>query len=539
MNFILFRYWLHRLFPTAYRYKKGIVKFSQNSISYFYPKVFLDLKRLSNSRNTKKVQNKLKSNILFYAIRQDQLHVVWDFIIAEALNLRGHNIKVIACDGLISRACNEGWYPRLPKNLCKECFKFARKFYKYAGFKVEFLGDYLSNGSAGNWLGSTELLELLEAERVIEKLNFRDYKNFRYKGLNIGEIVQVSVIHFLRVQDIQTEVEKNLTSRQIYKNFMIGAVLMTDICATIIKRNKPKVIFMLNGKFMAERVMLELAKKENIRTVIFETGLTPDTMVFLHNEPINYSNIGNWNLYKSIPLNEIQEKRLSDYLASRISGEGQTADYWKKLKDGKDTLYNSLKLENFNKTALLFTNIVWDSALFDLTAYFDNPKSWLKSTISFFESHKNIGLIIRIHPAEIFWPGTYRDSLATWIKNTYGNNLPENVRLIKPEDTISSYALMELCDVGIVTTSTTGLEMSVMNKPVIVNDKAHYSNRGFTVDPNNEVEYHQVLTELLIENKQAELDFKLARRYAYYIFFECSLGLNPLILIIIVPYHLI
>ena len=58
MNSIFLSYWFQRLFPTAYKYKRGIVRFARNSIPYFYPKVFKDLKRLSISGNTKKKKNK-------------------------------------------------------------------------------------------------------------------------------------------------------------------------------------------------------------------------------------------------------------------------------------------------------------------------------------------------------------------------------------------------------------------------------------------------------------------------------------------------
>ncbi len=170
--------------------------------------------------------------------------------------------------------------------------------------------------------------------------------------------------------------------------------------------------------------------------------------------------------------------------------------------------------------------MLWDSALQGINHCFDNAKYWIKSTIEFFNSNEQLQLIIRIHPAEIYWPGTYRDSVERWIKQRYGTMLPSNVKIVPPESNISSYALMSLSKLGIVANSTTGLEMALMGKPVIVTEKAHYWGRGFTSDPRNEDEYHKTLLNIMNGTGTYEIDVAMARRYFYYIFYRASLGLK-------------
>ena len=51
------------------------------------------------------------------------------------------------------------------------------------------------------------------------------------------------------------------------------------------------------------------------------------------------------------------------------------------------------------------------------------------------------------------------------------------------------YELMESADFGLVYTSTTGLEMALRGKPVIVAGQTHYRDRGFTVDVSNREEF--------------------------------------------------
>ena len=71
--------------------------------------------------------------------------------------------------------------------------------------------------------------------------------------------------------------------------------------------------------------------------------------------------------------------------------------------------------------------------------------------------------------------------------------LPDNVRVVEPAAPINTYGLMRLCDLGLVYTTTTGLEMAARGIPVIVAGKVHYSGRGFTTDPQSAAEYFAAL----------------------------------------------
>lgn len=121
-----------------------------------------------------------------------------------------------------------------------------------------------------------------------------------------------------------------------------------------------------------------------------------------------------------------------------------------------------------------------------------------------------------------------KDSIYSWIRQKYQNTLPENIKVIAPESSISSYSLMKIADVGLVFASTTGLglEMALLNKPVIVVGKVHYWDRGFTLDPRTEDEYYCLLNEILIENKKKEISIALAKKFAHFIIFDVGFKLK-------------
>lgn len=101
--------------------------------------------------------------------------------------------------------------------------------------------------------------------------------------------------------------------------------------------------------------------------------------------------------------------------------------------------------------------------------------------------------------------------------------LPEHIKLIGPKNDINTYDLVEIADVGLVYTTTVGLEMAMNGKPVVVTGKTHYRDRGFTYDPDSWVTYYKTLGRILEnpeEHRLSQDKINLAWQYAYYFFFE-------------------
>jgi len=97
------------------------------------------------------------------------------------------------------------------------------------------------------------------------------------------------------------------------------------------------------------------------------------------------------------------------------------------------------------------------------------------------------------------------------------------VRVITAEDDTSSYPLMDECDVGLVFTSTTGLELALQGKPVIVAGRTHYRDKGFTLDATSPEHFEKLLDEALFDPLACVPDIELVRRYAYLFFFRSAL----------------
>jgi hypothetical protein len=88
---------------------------------------------------------------------------------------------------------------------------------------------------------------------------------------------------------------------------------------------------------------------------------------------------------------------------------------------------------------------------------------------------------------------------------------------------VNTYDLIEIADLGLVYTTTVGLEMAMSGVPVIVIGQTHYRSKGFTLDPGSWEDFTQKLDSVLSDPTSHRLTREYVVRawnYAYKFFFE-------------------
>jgi hypothetical protein len=207
-------------------------------------------------------------------------------------------------------------------------------------------------------------------------------------------------------------------------------------------------------------------------------------------------------------------RELDDYLDDRLWGRRSADEYW------RDVNFDVGSNRGTGSRVVLFTNLVWDSAVIGRDRAFSSIVEWITSTIRLFAARPGDELIVRVHPAEIKLPGREsRQSMESSIRKELPS-LPANVTIVRATDPTSSYSLMDATDFGLVYSSTTGLEMVLRGKPVVVAAQTHYSGKGFTLDAESPSHYAELVTRLLDDRAAFDVDVDRARRYAYLFFFR-------------------
>jgi hypothetical protein len=441
--------------------------------------------------------------ILFFTLRGWSTHVAWEATLAAALRLRGADVRFWTC-GKRLPLCDIASCHASPPTPCDFCATYVNRALAAWRFPVRRLRDFITPA------------EVADLYRQVITTPYKEYSEFVAEGLPVGKLVTTSVCWFL----CSGTIGDDDLSRQSYRDFLTSGAVMARVGARLLDAMKPEKLFLLNGLFFAERIMMELARARGLPVVTYEGGFMPDTLVFAHNHIAPYYELDDvWPCYVKTPLAPAEAAQLDDYLFARKSGGRDAAKYFPSIEKDKQAIVARLGLRRDKKLVTLFTNILWDSAILDRDRAFNGMIEWLDESIRHFIPRDDVQLVIRVHPAEVrLAMQESHEQVAEMLAARYPH-LPSHIKIVPPESDLSSYVLMQMSDVGLVYTSTTGLEMALDGKPVIVAGQTHYAGKGFTYDVASRDEYLALLNRLVDLSPLSAEAIERARRYAYLFFF--------------------
>jgi len=269
-------------------------------------------------------------------------------------------------------------------------------------------------------------------------------------------------------------------------------------------------------------VAYRIAKWMNIPVTTYEFGEQRKRIWIAQNREVMRQETDDlWEIRKNIQVTDEELEKVKAMFGAR-----QHANIWENFsrrwqgsdRVGSEKVRESLKLDD-RPVVFLATNVLGDSLTLGRHTFSKNMAEWIERTVQYFVERTDAQLVIRVHPGEQLTHGT---SMVDVVRNLLPK-LPEHIHLITPTDKTNSYDLVDIARLGLVYTTTMGLEMSMSGVPVIVAGQTHYRGRGFTFDPENWVSYYKILGGMLDDPEKAvlsETQVKQAWAYAYSFFFE-------------------
>ena len=453
-------------------------------------------KKFYNTTTIKSLNSMKGERILIATMRDWAVHVHFEALIGRSLKLSGAEVAHVTCGGglPICDRVNTWEGPPMP---CSSCTNYVNSSLKAHGAKFSLLSD--------QW-GSTNWPEL-------DNMNLEDLKSVSYRGLPLGSLVEIPVKWFLLGETL----EKDPLATSTYRMFLKSARAITDAAESAIDSFLPTQVLLLNGLFLFESIIWEICRSKNISVVTYERAFIIDTFVFARDDAAGFYKMNDvWKSWSTQKLSLDEESRLDQYLGDRQLGLRTSDDYWTNVKAGK------IRRTRSGRRAVLFTNLVWDSAVLGQDVAFESIVDWVVAAIEEFRDRPNDELIIRIHPAETKLSGREsREGIEEEVRNRL-TSLPENLIVIPSTDPTSSYDLMREADFGLVYSSTTGLEMVLTGKPVVVAAQTHYRDKGFTIDIDSNKDFSHAIEQLCQDPLAFTPNQQLVRRYAYLFFFRAS-----------------
>lgn len=440
------------------------------------------------------------TRVLMLTPRSWASHVQWEAVIGQALRLRGADVHFVSCGGGLG-ICDRSNTWESPPPPCRSCSKYVADSLAAHRFDPAPL--------AAHWPAD-------QAWPEIDASGIDELRDVTYRGLPLGRLAEIPVKWFL----LRADLDGDPMAARTYRAFLRSARAITDALTAELDRIGPDVAVLCNGLFLFEAVAGALCAERGIDIVTYERGLIKETLLFRRNAIACLMDFTPfWPDWSDRPLTADEDARLDTYLDERRHGRRTIDRYW------DDANFERTQPESGATTHVtLLPNLTWDSAVIGQSAAYDGLEPWIRDTIAFVERRPDVHLTIRIHPAETKLPGKQTREPVEDVIERHFPSLPVNVTIVGSADPTSTYTVLEDTDVVLVFSSTTGLEASMMGKPVVVTGRTHYRDKGFTLDAADPADYLSLLEKVLADPRAVQPDVALARRYAYLLFFRAPVA---------------
>jgi hypothetical protein len=184
----------------------------------------------------------------------------------------------------------------------------------------------------------------------------------------------------------------------------------------------------------------------------------------------------------------------------------------------RERIVGELGLDPGRPTAVVFAHVLWDASLFFGVDLFANYSDWLVQTVRAANANPRVNWVVKAHPSNVFRArhgDTAAGSSEVALLRSQFPELPDHVKLLLPDTTLSTLSLYRFADYGVTVRGTPGMEMACFGKPVFTAGTGTYAGLGFTYDSETIDEYLGRLARINEHGPPCSVMTQRARRYAH------------------------
>ena len=210
---------------------------------------------------------------------------------------------------------------------------------------------------------------------MIIYLSIEELKDFRSDSVKIGEHAYSGALRYYAKTDLNSE--KN--GKNILISYFKSSLIVNKSINRLFEKKKYDEIFLNHGIYVPQGLIIDVAKKHNIKTSTWCPGYRKKTFSFTRGDTYHrsliYEKNDNW---EKISFNNSIKNKIENYLNSRQLGTND----WKKFYKSKPNfeIYKYLKKfgVELNKPLIgMATSVMWDAQI-------DFPSNFLKILLNGF-----------------------------------------------------------------------------------------------------------------------------------------------------------
>lgn len=441
--------------------------------------------------------------------------------LAVALTLRGARVEFLLCDEALP-ACLMAEFHRIKDlakfadegpagELCKRCFHPADSVYSDTGLAVHRLSEYLQADDR-KWI-----------DELATHLDVDSMPTYRWKDVALGEHGLAGALRFFAKGDLTDEPLGERILRRYFKAALMTAVATDNLLAA----TKYDCIVCHHGIYIPQGVIGEVGRARQVRIVNWNPAYRKRCFIFSHHETYHHALMNEpIDVWKTMEWNATKAEETKAYLKSRWRASQDWVFFGDKFpEENQRKIAGSIGIDPSKPLIGLLTNVVWDAQLHYPQNAFKSMMDWIVTTIEYFQRRPDLQLVVRVHPAEVRGTAPSRQTVSNELKKHF-EKLPDNVFVVPPTSSVSTYALSELCDSVLIYGTKTGVELAAMGIPVIVAGEAWIRNKGLTRDARTREHYLELLETLPVGKRMEDETINDSVKYAHHFFFRRMIPLN-------------
>jgi hypothetical protein len=459
------------------------------------------------------------SRVLIFSPYATRPHVTaYEGTIAKACNVRGATVEYLLCDGLLPE-CDMHWdsfnllgpaRPR-PLNICEGCKAGAKKQIEGLGLPHRWLGEFVTKPEREQAFEWAQSLPPSEISKAV------------YLTYPIGEWVQSSMFSYFRQYPADL---KNWRVVNAYRGFLLSGAIAALGLRRYLDTHSVDCALLFNGRQSVTRVAFELFQQSGVRTLTHEIPFFQSGHIMVKPNARCWSTqpfIDFWNRWGAIPLNRASLERTKKWLINRRYGRKMTWFTYNPSVKWDGTLKKRLNLSQDKKLLALFTSSTEETAGDkELQSAYESQSMWVLDVVDWMKDRNDAELVIRVHPHLSGRTGFGRALDEFHFYEELKAAAHRNVRIVMPDETLNSYALMDEADVGLTFGSSTGIEMAMLGKPIVLACRSFYEVGAHVINVRSRESLPDDLERSLGSFSAKEMR-REAYRIAYYYVFEFEL----------------
>jgi len=312
--------------------------------------------------------------------------------------------------------------------------------------------------------------------------------------------------------------------------FLAEALFYSDFYKKLFLKKRFEYMIMSETQFLPSNIIFQIALQNNVK-VISRVGGTKkiSARLFKSKDEMFESNfkISGNQLSKTIrdSKDHYSNKGL-EILKKVYDGErkhhdqASTKNYvYKNLTNTtSDELLEHFSWEKTDKICTIYSHNLYDGNYNNKWRIFRDNLTWLRKTLTFIkENRSNINWIIKDHPSDYGFNRSKGITTFKEFQKIIGSH--KNIKFFPKE--FKTNILKDITSCLFTSQGSAGLEYPCFGIPSIICGDAYYQGLGFTLEPQNESEYYEIIKNInkVISNGLTTDQVKIAQS-AYYFFEE-------------------